>query len=317
MPRVSVTIPTFNCARFLGRAIDSALAQTYSDYEIIVVDDGSTDETRDVVDRYGTKAQYVYQPNRGLSSARNLTLSKASGELIAYLDADDMWYPHKLERQVSFLDSHKECGLVHSDVTTIDEWDGVIRSRNNHETQRKVPQGYCLMDLLKLCHIQILTVVERRDCIERVGKFDERLPVAQDYLHWVSVALEGIRFGYIGEPLAMYRKRPGSLFSSRRRVCEDFARIFEILLTEKSLTVRCGWHATNIARARLYKYQRELAYLDRTEGRTGDALRRIMNLMRKWPLRTELYGELLKACIPPTAAAKLRMLKHYIPLLAR
>jgi glycosyltransferase involved in cell wall biosynthesis len=115
MPRVSVIIPTFNCARFLGRAIETALTQTYRDYELIVVDDGSTDETREVVASFGSKLRYLYQPNGGVYSARNLALSSANGELVAYLDADDMWYPHKLDTQVAFLDAHKECGLVHSD----------------------------------------------------------------------------------------------------------------------------------------------------------------------------------------------------------
>ena len=229
---------------------------------------------------------------------------------MAYLDADDMWYAHKLERQISFLDSHKEYELVHTGVTVVNEWDEVIRVRHNHETQRKVPQGYCVMDLLRRCHIQTLTVVERRDCIERAGKYDERLPVAQDYLHWILVAMEGMAFGYIGEPLAMYRRRPGSLFSSRRRVCEDFAKIFEILLSEKSLAVRCGQEAADIVRGGLYTVRRELAYLDRTDGRTGDSRRRIMSLIRKWPLRTELYVELLKACVPRPLVAKLRTLKE-------
>src|SRR3989304_775382 len=154
MPRVSVIIPTFNCARFLGRAIDSALFQTYTDYEIIVVDDGSTDATGDVVERYASKIRYTYQSNKGVSSARNTALSNASGELIAYLDADDMWYPHKLESQVAFLDFHKDCGLVHSDVTMVNEVDEVIRLRQNQESQRKVPQGYCMMDILRRCNIQ-------------------------------------------------------------------------------------------------------------------------------------------------------------------
>src|SRR5678815_4002115 len=113
MPRVSVIIPTFNCARFLCQAINSALSQTYTDYEIIVVDDGSTDETGNLITQYGSKIVYLYQSNGGVSSARNLALSRSSGEFIAYLDADDLWYPKKKKKQVAFLDSHKECGFVH------------------------------------------------------------------------------------------------------------------------------------------------------------------------------------------------------------
>ncbi len=310
MPRISVIIPTFNCARFLGRAIDSALAQTYRDYEVIVVDDGSTDETQSVVAQFGGKIRYLYQPNKGASSARNLALSKATGELIAYLDSDDMWYPQKLERQAAFLDTHSECGLVHSDFAVIDEIDRAIHLRLYQETQRIVPQGCCTLDLLRRCHMQTSTVVERRVCIERTDNFDARLPVCQDYLHWILVAMEGFSFGYIDEALAMYRWRTGSLFhSSPRRVCEDFATIFEILLNEKFLELRCGRAATNIVHDRLYTVRRELAYLDRIEGRPIHSLRLVSGLIWKRPLRSELYADLLKACVPAPLAAKLRVLK--------
>ncbi len=313
MPRVSIVIPTFNCAPFLGRAIDSVLAQTYGDYEVIVVDDGSTDETHGVVARFASKIRYLYQPNKGVSSARNLALSQASGELIAYLDADDMWYPHKLERQVAFLDTHRECGLIHSDFTVIDETDRTIHVQLYQETQRKVPQGYCILDLLRRCHIQTSTVVERRNCIERTDSFDTRLPVCQDYLRWILVAMEGFAFGYVDEALAMYRRRTESLFhGSPRRVCEDFAMVFEILLNEKSLERRCGRSATDIVRERLYTVRRDLAFLDRQEGRRNQARRRILYLVKECPLRTELYMELLKACVPAPLAAKLRMLKAHL-----
>ena len=148
MPRVSVIIPSYNCARYLGRAIDSACEQTYMDYEIVLVDDGSTDDTKDVAMQYGQKVTYLYQQNQGLSAARNQGISKASGELLAYLDADDMWYPEKLERQVAFLDAHPECGIVHSEMSIINEQDEVLHVRFYEETQRSVPQGYCMQQLL-------------------------------------------------------------------------------------------------------------------------------------------------------------------------
>ncbi len=309
MPRVSVNIPTFNCARFLGRAISTVLSQTYTDYDIIVVDDGSTDGTRDVVFEFGDRVRYLYQPNGGLSSARNLALSRASGEFIAYLDADDMWYPHKLEKQVAFLDAHKECGLVHSDATVINETDEVICYGFNQETRREIPENYCMLNLLRRCHIQIPTVLERRDCIERVGNFDERLKTAQDYLHWIMVANEGRAFGYIAEPLAMYRRTASSLSSNPRRVLEDFVIIFETLAAEKSLVLKYGQEAVDIIRSRLYTVRRELAYLDRLEGWTGNSVRHIVSLVRRWPLRAELYMDLLKACVHPVLAERLRMAK--------
>src|SRR5215475_11867987 len=264
MPRVSVIIPSYNCARFVSRALRSVLEQTYTDFEILLADDGSTDDTRDVVMRYGPKVRYMYQPNRGLSAARNFALSTATGDLVAYLDADDMWYAQKLEKQVRFLDETPHCGLVHTDVDVIDEGDQILRGRFNHTPPRSVPKGHCLLELLRRGgNMQICTVLVRHELVRKVGLFDERLVTVQDYLHYVLVAIEGQPFGYIDEPLALYRWRAGSLSSNKRREHEDLVRMFGILLTEKALGRRCGPEAAEIVRGRLYELGRGLAYLDR------------------------------------------------------
>ena len=298
MPRVSVIIPSYNCARYLGRAIDSASAQTYKDYEILVVDDGSTDDTKDVAMQYGRKVTYLYQQNRGVSAARNHAILKANGELLAYLDADDMWYPEKLERQVAFLDVHQECGMVHSEMSVINEQDEILHLRFYEETKRSVPQGHCVQQLLMRCHIQPLTVVERRSSFDRVGGFDERLRVAEDYLHWIMIAAEGQALGYMAEPLGKYRWRTGSLIGNRPRLLEDYVRICDILLHEKPIAARHGEECADILRARSYKVQRELAYLDRIEGRNESARRRLASLIKKRPSQFELYVDLLKAYLP-------------------
>ena len=298
MPRVSVIIPSYNCARYLGRAIDSACEQTYKDYEIVLVDDGSTDDTKDVAMHYGKKVTYLYQQNQGLSAARNQGISKASGELLAYLDADDMWYPEKLERQVAFLDAHQECGIVHSEMSIINEQDEVLHVRFYEETQRSVPQGYCMQQLLMRCHIQPVTVVERRNVFDLVGGFDNRILVAQDYLHWIMIAAEGQAVGYLAEPLGKYRWRTGSLIGNRPRLLEDYVRICDILLHEKPIAARHGEECADILRARSYKVQRELAYLDRIEGRNESARRRLASLIKKRPSQFELYVDLLKAYLP-------------------
>lgn len=297
MPRISIMIPTYNCGVFLGRAIDTALAQSYTDYEIIIIDDGSTDNTRDLVAGYGNKVRYFHQPNRGLSSARNLALSHATGEFVAYLDADDMWYPQKLESQVAFLDAHKECGLVHSEVSVIDEDDKILHTCFNQETGRLFPQGYCLNDLLQRCHIQILTVLERRQCLDCAGIFDERLAIAQDYHHWINVALQGFAIGYLPEPLGKYRWRAGSLMSSQRRLLGDFTKIYEILLNEHKLERTHGVAIRQLVDTQLYANQRQLAYLERLECSGAVARRRLRHLVRQWPFRLELYMDLAKSYI--------------------
>jgi glycosyltransferase involved in cell wall biosynthesis len=289
VPRVSIIIPTFNCALYIGYAVESVLNQSYRDYEVIVVDDGSTDETVEIVTRYRQKVRYFYQANSGVSAARNRALSEASGAFVAYLDADDLWYPQKLDRQMEFFDGHAECGLLHSDVSVIDEQDQIVHARFNAETARAVPQGYCMEDLLRRCHIQTLTVVERRECIDKVGGFDERLPVTQDYMHWLQIALNGWAVGYIDEPLAKYRWRAGSLMSSKRKVLEDHARMFGTLLPEQYLGHALSHEAKAIVHDRFISAERELAYLDRLEGRHESARRRLMALIRQSPLEPGPY----------------------------
>ena len=295
MPRVSVVIPTFNCERFIGRTVGSALRQTYRDFEIIVVDDGSTDGTQAVLAEYGKALHYIKQANQGASAARNAALSCATGEYIAYLDADDLWHPEKLARQVEYLDAYPSCGFVHTEVAVIDEQDSLLYARFNQETGRTVPQGKCLRDILQRSHIQTLTVLERRSAFDRAGKFDLRLPVAQDYLHWIQVALQGYEVGYLPEPLGQYRWRAGSLMSSQRRLLGDFTKIYEILLAEHRLEEVCGSEIRRLIDTQLYANQRQLAYLERLECSGAVARRRLRQLVQQWPFRLELYLDLAKS----------------------
>lgn len=303
---MSVIIPSYNCARFLGRALQSVLDQTYSDYEVIVADDGSTDDTREVVMRSGPRIRYMYQRNRGLSAARNFALGAATGELIAYLDADDAWYPTKLEKQVAFLDANPQCGFVHSDVDVMDDRDQIVRRNFNKETGRPVPRGKSIHVLLECCHVQIPTVLIRHDIVRKVGYFDERLIGVQDFLQWILAAMEGAEIGYIDESLAIYRWTPGSISSNAKRNTADLVRMFNILLEEKDIGSRWGPEALQIVRNRLYSLGRDLAYLERIGGEGGHARRRLLGLIKAWPLRLGLYADLIKACLLPMPAPRQR-----------
>jgi glycosyltransferase involved in cell wall biosynthesis len=289
MPRVSVVIPTYNCAHFLGRAIDSALAQTFIDREVVVADDGSTDETKSIIDRYGTQVRYFYQPNRGLSSARNLAIANSTGEYLAYLDADDKWYADKLEKQVQFLDTHPECGFVHSDVTVIDDEDAILYRAFNCETKRPIPQGACLQALLRTSHIQVPSVLERRSMFYETGPFDERLRSLEDYSRWILIVMHGAAVGYLDEPLAYYRWRSGSMSRNQRRMLEAAIMMFDILFREHDFEMRCGPEAVAIVHQHLYQVHRELVYLDIQEAQYEAARLRTLSLLRKFPSRVQLY----------------------------
>lgn len=309
MPRVSVVMPAYNSAAFLDRTLSSVMRQTYPDFEVIVADDGSRDNTADVVARYAPRVRYLHQPNRGVSAARNLALSAATGELIAHLDSDDVWFPDKLARQVAFLDAHPECGVVHTETATIDDDDNVMRARYNHEDRRLAPEGYCLMTLLRLCHIQVSSTMERRTVFERVGGFDQRLPAAEDYLRWILAAMEGFAFGYIDEPLAQYRIRRGSLFQSRSMAI-GYVRLFEMLLGEHRLEERFGTDAAAIARERLWGFRRALAVRDQVGGQHAEARRLALRLIRDQPGDLLMYAVLAKACLPVPFARWLRRIRN-------
>lgn len=207
MPKVSVIIPTYNCAHYLGNAIESVLRQTFTDYEVIIVDDGSTDNTREVVERFiaqhPSRIRYIYQPHQERSMARNRGIQAASGEYIAFLDADDEWLPQKLERQVPILDENRKVGLVCSNVVLMDKEGRDFGCPPSRET----PNGFVLQELLCGNFIWCLTVLCRRQCFEECGWFDTATIPAEDWDMWVRIAARYAIY-HIPGVLARYRFTP-------------------------------------------------------------------------------------------------------------
>lgn len=199
MSKVSVIIPTFNRARYLCEAINSVLIQTYNDFEIIVVDDGSTDNTKELLNKYNGKIKYIYQQNQGMSAARNLGINMSDGEYISFLDNDDVWLPEKLKKQIDLLDSNPEIAFVSSDSFVIDAFGSIIKTwgkgTNNYEN---------FESLYEENFIPILTVVARKKYLLDAGLFDEALSVCADYDLWLRLAKK-YRFKHISIPLAKYR----------------------------------------------------------------------------------------------------------------
>ncbi|MCL6557363.1 MAG: glycosyltransferase [Firmicutes bacterium] len=187
-PTVSVIIPTYNRAHLIGRAIRSVLEQTYQDFEIIVVDDGSSDNTEEVVKSFNDpRIRYIrHEQNRGGSAARNTGIRAARGEYIAFLDSDDEWLPEKLERQVQTLINLDEAtGLIYTGLRFVGHNGAIIRE------QQPRFKGYLLENLLRRNVIGTTSsVMVRRSCIQRVGLFDEVLPSRQDLDLWVRIAKE-------------------------------------------------------------------------------------------------------------------------------
>ncbi len=197
-------VPTFNRRELVCRALDSALAQSYPHQEIIVVDDGSTDGT-DVVlrDRYGARIRYLRQQNRGVSSARNLGMRQASGELIALLDSDDWWDATKLAKQVAWLAARPDFSMVMTDVQRVDGALQPINVLRRRDTIRR--DGDVLDQVVLMPSLVPASILMRREVFERTGGFDETLRTAEDIEFHLRIAAQ-FKIGVIDEPLTVARR---------------------------------------------------------------------------------------------------------------
>jgi glycosyltransferase involved in cell wall biosynthesis len=201
----------------LAEALDSVLAQDFDAFELIVVDDGSTDSTGEVLDAYGDRLSVVRQENRGVSAARNRGVAAGHGQLIAFLDSDDLWRPGKLRAQAAYMDAHPELEICQTEEIWIR--DG---RRVNPRPRHRKAAGMFFDRSLELCLVSPSAVMLRRDFYNRMGGFDERLPACEDYDLWLRI---GCRHpvGLIEDPLVV--KRGGHPDQLSRRPGLDLYRI--------------------------------------------------------------------------------------------
>lgn len=182
--QISVIIPTYNRAEVLVRALDSVLAQSRPADEIIVVDDGSTDHTEKVMQDY-PEARYLQQDNLGVSAARNLGIAVANGDWLAFLDSDDEWLPHKLEKQCELVAANPDFKLVHTEEIWIRNG-----KRVNQMDKHEKAGGDIFQRCLPLCAISPSSVMIHRSLFDELGKFDETLPACEDYDLWLRICAQ-------------------------------------------------------------------------------------------------------------------------------
>jgi len=208
-PQVSVIIPTYNRGWIIKEAIDSVLAQDYTEFELIVVDDGSTDHTSDFLDSYRNVIKVFPQKNKGVSAARNLGIAEASGKFVAFLDSDDLWLPQKLTLQIEFFNRTPDALICQTEEV----W---IRNglRVNPKKRHKKPSGMIFKPSLELCLVSPSAVMIQRSLLDRVGGFDETLPACEDYDLWLRI---GCRFPVhlIDAPLIIKRGGHDDQLSAR------------------------------------------------------------------------------------------------------
>jgi glycosyltransferase involved in cell wall biosynthesis len=222
--KISAIIPTYNYARYVRRAVDSALNQTYPVAEVIVVDDGSTDNTREVLAEYGNRIRYVYQANRGLSGARNTGIREATSPWVAFLDSDDCWMPEKIERQVKLVEADPTVDLVYT-ASMLHFTDGRVTPTGVVEPSQLWPRFRYINSVTPS------TVLIRRDLIMKAGGFDETLRYCEDWEMWVRLGPK-VKYAAVAEPSIAYQITPGSLSANVAQELATAERIIDKTLVK-------------------------------------------------------------------------------------
>jgi glycosyltransferase involved in cell wall biosynthesis len=298
MPGVSVIMPAYDVAAYIGEAIQSVIAQTFADWELIIVDDGSPDESGAIAASYAacdTRIRVVRQENAGLSAARNHAIRLSHGELIAILDSDDVWDPSFLASQVSLLQQHPEI-----DIITGNAWNLGGRRHGSpwrpHPDPRPQPS---LGEILRDEQAVFIMSVVRRRVFDAIGGFDETLRSNEDYHFWLRAALAGFRFMRNDRPLGYYRRRDSSLSASDVRMMRGILKVYEKF---RPLLARRPTEL-GILDAQVARFQSELlaaeardaiasgqvklaaSRLSKLYRRRGGALVGVLSLMARWTPR--------------------------------
>ena len=273
-PLISVIIPTFNRASFISEAIDSVLQQSYQKIELLVVDDGSTDNTAEIMSRYTAdpRVRFFQQPNQGQSVARNLALQYAKGEFICCLDSDNRWLPGKLEKSLAVFKQHPEVDIVYGDIVTIDENGDEITRQNMPRYSGRITK-YLFRDNC----VSINTSMVRRKCFDEMGGMEVGRRRADDYELWLRFSTR-YQYFYLPEYLAEYRVMKDQIstdkngrFQSNEEILRNFQKAFPTALTPDEF--KEGWCRF---------YTRKGRYLA-SVGRLKDAFREYRRALRHKP----------------------------------
>lgn len=270
MKKVTAIVPAYNADRYISGAIESVLGQTYKNIDLIVIDDGSTDRTGEVVQRYGSRVRYIRQDNGGPSKARNTGIRAADSELIAFLDADDIWLPEKIQAQVDLLEDNPDLGLVFCDAEFMDEkgrsYGSVWKQRGCYEAMvaesRRLAHPFAAVMMMDC--ILPSAVLVRRACLDRAGLFDESLRYTEhggveDKELMLRIALT-TDMGCIPR-LLMKRLRHGYSHSQLENVCESVIFVVRRMQQLHPEQFRSHHIDTNALLAPTY-YQLGRCYLD-------------------------------------------------------
>ena len=288
-PGVSVVIPAYNYARYLPAAIESAIAQEFTNLEVLVVDDGSTDNTAELVADYAKKdsrVRYIHQKNAGLPAARNTGIRAARHEFIGLLDADDIWLSPFLRRAMeTFAGGAENLGIVASRAIYID---GDDRKLETKRRDAALPEAVSCADILLKTRFSPSAVVARKSAFGRAGFFDEALRSSEDRDMWIRIAANH-RVCFLGEPLVLIRRHPGNMSKHADRMKANVRTV-----------INKSWRAGLVSHGKVFFWLRVLSFhyfqnswRYRDEGRRGKALLEMFLSVVLWPwfARPDLLNE--------------------------
>jgi glycosyltransferase involved in cell wall biosynthesis len=223
MPNVSICIPTYNRKNYLKETLDSVFWQTYKDYEVVIVDDGSTDDTEQMIKQAGYKVRYYWQENQGESAARNKLIELAKGEYLTFIDSDDLLFPYALEELVKVVENCGSDTIAYSSYVGIDERGAEVKRK-----QRKLPSGNITADLFEHIYVHSCGTMCTKKLLQEAGGFDVSLPVCSPYFLWLKLSLK-YKFTAVEKPTFKRRRHPSNLsqrsFANRKTeldMLEDF-----------------------------------------------------------------------------------------------
>jgi glycosyltransferase involved in cell wall biosynthesis len=223
MPQVTVVIPAYNAMTYLPETVNSALAQSFTDFELLIVNDGSTDRLSTwAATLSDPRVRLISQANQGVSAARNTGIREAQGQYIAFLDADDLWAPTKLEQQVRCLQANSNVGVVYTWTLLVDEVGQPTGRIFASEAEGNVWQQFLDTDVIS----NASSAMVRRDCFEKVGNFDRTLTSAEDLDLWLRIATH-YSFAVIKQPLTLYRQYATSLSKNRQQMFQNLRTAIE------------------------------------------------------------------------------------------
>jgi glycosyltransferase involved in cell wall biosynthesis len=304
MPKVSIILPTYNSVQFIEEALESIRQQTFRDYEVIVVDDGSEDQTGEIVKQCGEKLRYLYQDHGGPAKARNRGIGESTGKYVAFLDSDDLWLPTKLEKQVDMMDRNPELGMVITENLCFNDRGVLIPSMGK---KKRLMEGDIAKNIFLHSWVVTPTVMVKKEVFDQVGLFEEELQLAEDDNMWVRIAAN-FKVGLLDEVLVKVRDHPSRTILDRKKMFESVRANIELLSYKYTGVHERIKSAIPLKYSRLYFEMGYFSFENQNFIEARTAFRQGINSYA-WYWKNYVY--LLLSCLPKKLVQKLKTVKRY------